>query len=195
MKGSVKLTMSIIKTTQPAEKTKGMIMESFECSVNQAAAFFGVNRGTLYDWIRKGCPKAGRGRVDLKAVHEWWFENIAEEKARAASGDDSLNEAKRRFWWLKAESEELRIKKEKELLLSKSEIEKGWAWRMSEYKSGCENMEKALPPLLEGKTTRDMRKIIGDYVWSMFDRVCRTGHFCPAPKKTPEKSQKCKRGL
>ena len=165
-------------------------MENFECSINQAAAFFGVNRGTIYDWIKKGCPKLAPGRVDLKNVFQWWFENIGVDRAAAAGSDDSLNEAKRRFWWLRAESEELKLKKEKGELLSVTEAEKAWAWRMSEYKSGCENLSSALPPLLEGKTAKEMRTIIGDFVWSMFDRVCRTGHFCEKPKTKKRKAKK-----
>lgn len=165
-------------------------MENFECSINQAAAFFGVNRGTVYDWIKKGCPKLGPGRVDLKAVFQWWYETIGVDRAAAARSDDSLNEAKRKFWWLRAESEEIKIQKEKNALLSVAEAERAWAWRMSEYKSGCENLEHSLPPLLEGKTAQEMRKIIGDYVWGLFDRVCREGHFCPAPKTAKKKKVK-----
>ena len=159
----------------------------FNFSIDEAAAFFGVHRVTIYSWIKAGCPKSARGKVDLKAVHEWWFENIAEEKARAATGDDSLNEAKRKFWWLRAEAEEIKLEKEKGTLLSVAEAEKAWAWRMSEYKSGCENLSSALPPLLEGKEAKEMRAIISDYVWNLFDRVCRTGHFCEKPKKKTKK--------
>ena len=164
--------------------------DAFEFSIDDAAAFFGVHKSTIYTWIENGCPKSSRGKVNLKAVHEWWFKNVAAERAASAGGEESLNEARRKFWWLRAESEEIKIQKERGLLLTKSEIEKGWAWRMSEYKSGCENLEHSLPPLLEGKNQAEMRKIIGDYVWNLFDRVCREGSFSPEKKLTEQVNKK-----
>jgi hypothetical protein len=61
---------------------------------------------------------------------------------------------------------------------------------MSEYKSGCENLEHSLPPLLEGKNQAEMRKTIGDYVWNLFDRVCREGGFSPEKKLTEQVNKK-----
>ena len=160
-------------------------------STPMVADFFGVTQKCVTnDWKRLGCPQVSRGIWNLKAVFQWWWENIAAERAAAEGGDASLNEAKRQYWWTRVEAEQIKIQKEKDLLLSKSEIEKGWAWRMSEYKSGCENLEHSLPPLLEGKNQAEMRKIIGDYVWNLFDRVCRTGSFTKEKKITKQVNKK-----
>ena len=160
-------------------------------STPMVADFFGVTQKCVTnDWKRLGCPQVSRGIWNLKAVFHWWWENIAAERAAAEGGDASLNEAKRQYWWARVEAEQIRIQKEKDLLLSKSEIEKGWAWRMSEYKSGCENLEHSLPPLLEGKNQAEMRKTIGDYVWNLFDRVCREGGFSPEKKLTEQVNKK-----
>lgn len=75
-------------------------------STKDVAEFFGVTSKTIAQWRKAGCPQVKRGQWDLKQVHEWWFENIAADRAAARSGDESLTEAKRRYWWQKAQAEE-----------------------------------------------------------------------------------------
>lgn len=78
-------------------------------STRDAAAFFNVTTKCLsHDWRKAGCPQVKRGRWDLKQVHDWWFENIAADRAASRAGDESLSEAKRQYWWNMAESTRLK---------------------------------------------------------------------------------------
>jgi len=148
------------------------------------AHFFGVTKKCIStDWLHAGMPQIKRGTWDLKVCFDWWWENIAAEKAAKAGGDDSLNEAKRQYWWSKAEEGQLKVAQAKEDLVPKEEIHKQWAKRMSEYKNGCYGLINSLPPLLEGLPQVEMRKKIDKFVWSMFDRLTRTGKFCEPTKE------------
>ncbi|MDZ7760837.1 MAG: hypothetical protein U5L00_11345 [Desulfovermiculus sp.] len=152
-------------------------MSKIIVSTNELAAFFDVSRQAVYQWSRAGCPKVSRGKWDLKQVLTWWLETVYAE--RTAQDDESLSEIKRRYWSWKSENERMKAQQTETELIPKDQVHKQWASRMAEYKNGCFNLENALPPLLEGKDQPEMRRVIYDYVWDMFDRVCRTGQFTP----------------
>ena len=156
------------------------------------ARFFGVTQKCVSnDWRKAGCPQVKYGTWDLKAVFDWWWDNLASERAAKMGGDESVNEAKRQYWWSKAEEGQIKVSQARESLISKEEVYKQWAQRMAEYKNGCYGMVNALPPLLEGQDQATMRQKIEDYVWDMFKRVTRYSKFC---KQQPQmkKSTKAK---
>jgi len=158
------------------------------------ARFFGVTAKCVSnDWRKAGCPQVKYGTWDLKQVFDWWWENIASERAAKMGGDESINEAKRQYWWSKAEEGQLKVSQAREDLIDKTTVHKQWAQRMAEYKNGCFGLVNLLPPLLEGKNQGEMREAIEDYVWGMFKRVCRYGKFCKqqpqAKKATPAKKK------
>ena len=155
-------------------------MKTIITNATETAAFFNVSRQTIYDWTKAGLPKIGRGKYDLKAAFEWYTENILLD--RTPSEDEDLTSAKRRYWQSKADMEALKVGREQAELMPKKDIRKEWAFRAAEYKNGCFNLVHALPPLLEGKDQTEMREIIDDQVWKMFDRVYREGFFFPRAK-------------
>ena len=150
----------------------------------EIAGIFGVSAQAVNGWGRAGCPKAGRGAWNIKAVLGWWLENIYAE--RVAGDDEQLSEAKRRYWSSKADREKMRVDQERGELITKDEVVKYWAQRVAEYKSGLYGLVHSLPPLLEGQDQAVMRRHITATVDGMFDRVCREGQFCPRPDLTDE---------
>jgi phage terminase Nu1 subunit (DNA packaging protein) len=149
---------------------------------NEIAEFFDVTRKTMADWRKAGCPQISRGKWDLKQVHAWWWDNIAMSRAESQSRDDSLSEAKRKYWWEKARAEKTKNEQLAGSLIRENRVATEWAKRAAEFKAGCFHLVDMLPPLLEGKSQPEMRALIEDRVWSMFDRVTRTGQFCPTPE-------------
>ncbi len=91
---------------------------------NDLAEFFGVTRQALQKWKKSGCPQEARGKWNLKAVFDWWWENIGQERAAASGGNQSINEAKRLYWNAKAERERHDVDKEKGLYILVSDMEK-----------------------------------------------------------------------
>jgi|GEM_PF-1176015 len=161
-------------------------------STKYIAHFFGVtSKCVSNDWRKAGCPQVKHGTWDLKAVFDWWWENIAAEKAAKMGGDESINEAKRQYWWSKAEEGQIKVSQAREDLIDKDRVQKQWAQRMAEFKNACYGLINSLPPLLEGKSQAEMRKIIENYVWDIFKRVTRYGKFC---KQQPQMKQKQTKG-
>jgi len=159
-------------------------------STKDIAAFFQISRKQVAEWRKNGCPQVKRGRWNLKEVFDWWWENMASDRAAQQGGDESMNEAKRIYWWEKAKKEQFQNEQLAENLIPRETIESEWAKRAAEYKAGCFELENSLPPLLEGKSQGEMRRVVYDKVWSMFDRVCRTGRFCPKEKSHTDKAKK-----
>lgn len=159
-------------------------------STQYVTEFFEVSRPTLTNWREAGCPQVKRGRWDLKEVFDWWWKNIASDRAAAEGGDASINEAKRQYWWGQAEEKQLKVSQAKGELIEIEEVYNQWAKRSAEYKNGAFGLINSLPPLLEGKSQPEMRGAIEEHVWGMFDRVVRYGKFCKAqPQMKSKKSQ------
>jgi len=160
-------------------------------STTDTANFFDVTTRTLQYWAKAGCPNMGRGSWNLKSVHAWWLENIWLDKAMAESGDESMNEAKRLYWWQKATGEEIKNKQLQEELVAWQDIEIEWAGRVSIVTSGLEAFANTLPPILEGKPRGQMKDIIKQRVRLLRDAYARKGKYCPkgkAEKKAVKKA-------
>lgn len=70
--------------------------EKFIFSTADTCNFFQISRETLSRWEKKGAPKAGRGKWDLKALMEWRYSGkVVESPAkRKLKAEAELKEAK-----------------------------------------------------------------------------------------------------
>jgi len=156
---------------------------NIEVSTKDLAAFFGLTTRAIVKWHENGCPQIGRGKWNLKSVFDWWWDNIAQSRAIEESGDESMNEAKRLYWWQKADGEKIKNDQLKESLVSWDDIEKEWAGRVSVVTSGLEAFGDRLPPLLDGKQRKEMQEIIKGEVRLLRDAYAREGKYCPKENK------------
>lgn len=140
--------------------------------------FFGVEPRAVRYWVDAGCTKLKRNQYDLKAVFDWWWSNIAQDRAIAEATDNSINEAKRIYWWEKAEGEKVKNKRESEQLIPRQEIAAEWAARVSEIANGLQALSMRLPPLIAGKEAREVRDIVKLNVRQILENYSRTGRFC-----------------
>jgi len=155
---------------------------NLEVNTKTLAAFFGLTVRSVAKWHESGCPQVGRGKWNLKEVFDWWWDNIAQSKAAEESGDESMNEAKRLYWWQKAEGEKIKNDQLRGTLVAWSEIDPEWAGRVSVVTSGLEAFADSLPPLLEGKPRKQMKGIIKERVRLLRDAYAREGKYCPKGK-------------
>ncbi|MBF0410940.1 MAG: hypothetical protein HQM10_26585 [Candidatus Riflebacteria bacterium] len=164
-------------------------MERFHFSTDELSSLFGVTRKCISDWCAKGMPKVKYGVYDLQVVFPWWQDNIGSNEE---DRDETLLQAKRQYWMAKAESERLKVDKEKENLFPKSEILQEWVGRVGEIKAGLRSLEVRLPPVLEGKNQEEMGDIIEKETWLLLDTYSRNGRFTPKPveKKAITKGNK-----
>ena len=70
--------------------------EKFIFSTADTCNFFQISRETLSTWQKKGAPKAGRGKWNIKALMEWRFsgKKIESPTTRKLKAEADLKEAK-----------------------------------------------------------------------------------------------------
>ncbi len=82
---------------------------------------FSVSRERLSVYCKKGMPKLSRGKYDVRACLRWWLDNIYINK-----GDDRdvmIRDDKRRFSRFRADEQELKVAKIKEILVSRKSLD------------------------------------------------------------------------
>jgi len=163
---------------------------NLEVNTTSLAEFFGLTTRAIAKWHESGCPQSGRGKWNLKEVFDWWWDNIAQSRAAEEFGDDSMNEAKRLYWWQKAEGEKIKNEQLNGSLIAWVDIETEWAGRVSIVTSGLEAFADSLPPILEGKPRKQMRDIVRKRVRLLRDSYARKGKYCPQAKKGKSKKIK-----
>ncbi|WP_029542908.1 hypothetical protein [Selenomonas sp. AB3002] len=70
--------------------------EKFIFSTNDTCQFFQISRETLSAWQKKGAPKEGRGKWNIKALMEWRYtgKHVESPETRKLKAEADLKEAK-----------------------------------------------------------------------------------------------------
>lgn len=133
-------------------------------STRDAAKFFGVTTKCLTnDWKKAGCPQLSRGRWDLKAVHDWWFENIAADRAASRAGNDSLAEAKKKYWWNMAELKQLDLEVANGKYIRVTDVEAEAEHVFGELNSILNALPSRLAPkLMQRESLPEIQRILED---------------------------------
>ncbi|MBU2701676.1 phage terminase Nu1 subunit (DNA packaging protein) [Sporomusaceae bacterium BoRhaA] len=77
---------------------RNILEKQFIFSTKETCNFFGISRESLSGWEKKGAPKEGRGKWDLKKLVEWRFGGGHKEspEIRKLKAEADLKEAKAR---------------------------------------------------------------------------------------------------
>lgn len=153
---------------------------------------FDVNSKTLSRWSQAGCPKLKKDQWDLRVILEWWTENIYEPRLETEEKDESLKNARQRYWKAKAEREEINVSLIKGELIPKKELADLWGSRVVEVKQGLMNLADRLPPILEAKTQPEIRAIVHKEVVHLLNMYSRESKNTPKPKPTSKPKPKRK---
>lgn len=85
-------------TEESNQKSRARVVveKKFIFSTSDTCEFFQISRETLSRWEKKGAPKAGRGKWDIKKVMEWRFDGKHTEspETRKLRAEADLKEAK-----------------------------------------------------------------------------------------------------
>jgi len=160
-------------------------------STTQIGAFFGVTGRQVARWADKGCPKEKYGQFNLKAVFDWWLDNIQSDK-----DVPGMTEFRTVYWGHKARAEKVKADKLEESVIAVDDFIDAWAWRVAEMSNGLGGLPMRLSPLVVGKKEVDVRQILDAEIWKIRDKYARTGNFIPeidiknAPKKPKAKKLK-----
>lgn len=108
----------------PAEesnkKTRARVIEEkkYIFSTADTCELFNISRQTLSDWEKKGAPKTGRGKWDIKKLMEWRFagKHTESPETRKLKAEADLKEAK-------AAQERIKLSVKKEEYISAYEVQ------------------------------------------------------------------------
>ena len=140
----------------------------------EVAALLGITPKTLTVWKSLGADSSylGIDKWDGTKLFHWWLENIYKPIDKT---DPSLQAERLRWEKGRADKIELQVAELKGLVKPIEQIAKDWAARMAVIVNGLTMYEDRLPPVLEGKSQGEMRKIIKQENRRLRDWYCRQG--------------------
>ncbi len=142
---------------------------------------FDISPKTLSRWGRSGCPKLKKDQWDLQTIVEWWAENIYEARIEREEKDESLKEARQRYWRAKAEKEEINVSLIKGEFIPKKKLADLWGARVIEVRQGLLNLSDRLSPVLIGKSQPEIKEIVHKEAVQLLEMYSRDGEFTPKP--------------
>ena len=182
-KSRTKLSRAARKRLSAIEAELESILEpqersSFVYDGENIGKFFGVSARTVRRWAQtKGCPKLQHGLYDLKAVHEWWLENI---RGDGEQQSPEIEDAKLEYWKWKAKREKISVQRLRGELFERREVAQQWALRVGEVTAGLSMLKDRLPPLVEGKPRSEVAAVVEEEVRLIREAYARRGKYCGA---------------
>jgi len=157
--------------------------------VAELANFMGVTVMTISNWNKSGMPKLERGKYNLKDCWRWWLKNIymPKESTKKATGDHE------RFMAAKADNEEIKRDKWREILILKDKVIAEFAGRAADLKTTLRAFRYRLAPVLEGKTSEEIALLIGGEVDRLLENFCRNGKYIETPAASAAKPTTAKK--
>ena len=153
---------------------------------------FGINQKMLSRWSVAGCPKLGKNKWNPRDVIAWWSENIYEPRLESEEKDESLKNARQRYWKAKAEKEEINVATIKDELIPKKILSDLWCSRVAEVRAGLLNLSDRLPPVLVGRDQPEIREVVHKEVVALLNMYAREGRYTPRPKPMSKSKPKKK---
>ena len=118
---------------------------------------FGVTNKTISAWAREGMPRVSHGKFALKAVLKWWLDK---HSASGHGRDETITEAKRRYWSAKAEQAQRENEIQEGKVVHIDSVITANSRILQMLKSKCLSLATRLPPLLEGLETAEQIPVI-----------------------------------
>lgn len=143
----------------------------------QTARFFDVTTMTINNWLQLGFPKESKNTYDLKKCFTWWQENINQGSSKKE------DDARERYWYAKAEGEEIKILRIKGELIKSEDVAHEFAQRAGDLKTTLRALKYRLSGLLAGKTQEEIMQILEQEIDEMLRNFCREGKYITSDKK------------
>jgi hypothetical protein len=172
---------SEIEESVNAKKSESKIITSFKL----AASYCGVSTRTISYHVKRGNITQNADGTFEKANLDSWLIKSGRKKKPGAEGksfDEKKEDADLRAKIAKAEKAEIELKKAKGELISKQEVFEFWKMRVIIVKMGLLAFKDRLPPMLEGKTRKQISRIIEAEVLELLKSYVEKGKYTPVIK-------------
>ena len=144
------------------EKEKRAIVKAQD----EIAKIMGVSCRTIQRWKKEGMPVTKEGYYDLDAIKKWYDEK---------SGLLSTEEGDEKPFWdkqlqkYKARILEIELKKMEGDIMTRSEVENGWAIRVAAVRAEFTALPDRVAPVLAMKEPREIKKLLLDAIIEITD--------------------------
>ncbi len=163
------------KRTPPKDKQPKSPEKWWVRGTAETCELFGVSAQTLSDWEKRGAPKLGYGKWDIKALLEWKFGGKGEQSAetRRATADADYREAK-------AVAEKMKLEVLQGLYMRKDEVTQQWVARVTEIKAGLMAMaRKVAAEFPDPDVRRIVERVVTDEIYDLLEQYARKGKYTP----------------
>jgi hypothetical protein len=162
----------------PADKK---IITSFKL----AASYCGVSTRTISYHLKRGNIKQNDDGTFEKSILDKWLIKSGRKTKPGAAGksiDEKKESADLRIKEAKAAREEMLLEQVRGNLLSKDEVFELWAKRVNFVKMGLLNFQDRLPPMVEGKTRKQIARILAIEIVELLKSYTVKGKYTPEIK-------------
>jgi hypothetical protein len=150
-----------------------------------AAKYLGISQKQISNHVSRGnlkCEPDGsfsKKELDRFAIERGGRKDVGKIKKYAEQQQKWDAEFRR----ARAEEKQLVVSQLRGKLISIKEIETAWAGRVETVTSGLEILINRLPPLLVGKSRREIAKILKDEFGNLRKAYAANSKYCPDPKR------------
>lgn len=136
----------------------------------KVARHFGVSVRTVQYWCRDGAPKTQEGWFNLQDIKKWRDEK--EQQNRGPRDTEKVEWEKRK---LKAQAElaEMELKRQREELIPKADVEVQWVQRIQEVKKALMSLPRRLAPQVAGLDVKEAQRVIETRVIEILEGFAR----------------------
>lgn len=156
----------------------------------QAASYCGVSTRVISYHLHRGHIKQNPdGTFPIESLNAWLVKSGRKNPPEQTKSGEISKSIPEKIEIEKLKREELRNKREEILLdqirgklMSKKEIEEQWAARVLIVRSGLLALSNRLPPLIEGKSRREISTIIRAEIIELLTAYSTKGRYIPEVK-------------
>lgn len=168
-----------------AEREKQSDATAWLCSNAQLASLLEVSQKTICEWAKNGMPKVSTGTYDFAKVFPWWKKEIYEGKE---DQDETITEAKRKYWVERARRETMRNDIQLENLLPCEKVYPEWTARAAGLRQTLIAIPSRMAPTLANQSEDTIRTKLREEIFIMLENFCRDSAYCPQKKPIRKKS-------
>jgi hypothetical protein len=172
---------SLLKTLEQ-EQNNDTNGNKLEIKTQEAAAkYLGVSQRVISHHVGRGNIRSETDGTFTKKELDRWAVEHGKRKDVGKIKKYAEAQAKWDMEFRKARAEErkLVVAQLRAKLISIKEIESAWANRVDVVTSGLEAFANRLPPLLVGKSRRQISKILQEEIFRLRDDYATIGKYCP----------------
>jgi hypothetical protein len=159
------------------DETSGLI-----AGHKEACEYLGISKRMLSYHVTKGnLGQNPDGTFEIKELQRW-----AEKYKRKKGGGEKYPDldlrqqrADLRFRQARARREEMLVGQLKDSLLSQKDVANGWAKRSANMRSSLLTLVDRLPATLEGKTRKQIGRILKEEIFYFLEQYSQDGKYCP----------------